>query len=167
MSEPAPLFNSIAAYLRYFRRIHERTVEVVGAIPPHQLEWRPLEGEWSLADIARHIPSIYRMNFSRVMGRPLRYPGHAGTLGRTLPEIVNYLRGTYDEVTAQLAEQPDAILNEQRRLADGHQAPGWLILLANVEHTVHHRSQIATYLKILGVEPPALYGVYAEQLPTE
>lgn len=167
MSEPAPLFNSIAAYLRYFKRIHDRTVEVVGAIPPDKLDWRPLEGEWSLGDIARHIPSIYRMNFTRVLGRPLRYPGHADTFGKTLPEIVDYLRGTYDEVTSQLAEQPDAILNELRPLADGHKAPGWLILLANVEHTVHHRSQIATYLKILGVEPPPLYGIYAEQLPTE
>ena len=107
------------------------------------------------------------MNVRRVMGESLRYPGHAPQLGATLPDILHYLADTYAEVTARLAQQPDTILVEPRPLLSGHTAPGWLILLANLEHTVHHRSQLATYLKLIGVQPPALYGIFAEDLPTE
>lgn len=165
--EHQPLFTSVDAYLRYFKRIHERTQEMVGAIPSDKLDWQPAEGEWSLGDIARHIPSVYRMNFMRVMGEPLRYPGHSEEYGNTLPRILEYLRQTYAELTSRLSEQPDSILTETHPIASGHKAPGWLILLANVEHTIHHRSQIATYLKMIGTAPPQLYGIYAEDLPTE
>lgn len=171
MSQPIeqtpPLFTSIAAYLRYFARIHARTVEVVKALPPAQLDWRLAPGEWSLADIARHIPSVYQMNCRRVAGEPLRYPGHASEFGQTLPEVLAYLDRCYQEATALLAAQPDSILTDRRPLARGHRAPGWLILLANLEHTIHHRSQLAAYLKIIGAEPPPLFGMFAEDLPTE
>jgi hypothetical protein len=34
------------------------------------------------------------------------------------------------------------------------------------EHETHHRSQLCEYLRLLGLEPPPLFGLHAEQLPT-
>jgi uncharacterized damage-inducible protein DinB len=52
------------------------------------------------------------------------------------------------------------------RTLSGATVPAWRILLNGlIEHEVHHRSQLCDYLSAAGVEPPALYGLHAEDLP--
>ncbi len=48
------------------------------------------------------------------------------------------------------------------RLEDAIKA--WRILLAMAEHEVHHRSQLAVYLALMGVEPPQIYGLKIEDI---
>jgi uncharacterized damage-inducible protein DinB len=36
--------------------------------------------------------------------------------------------------------------------------------MAMVEHEIHHRSQIAMYLSLMGVPPPHIYGLGVEDV---
>jgi uncharacterized damage-inducible protein DinB len=36
--------------------------------------------------------------------------------------------------------------------------------MAMIEHEIHHRSQLAVYLSLLGVEPPQIYGLGVEDV---
>jgi uncharacterized damage-inducible protein DinB len=36
--------------------------------------------------------------------------------------------------------------------------------MAMTEHEIHHRSQLAMYLLLLGVKPPHIYGLGVEEL---
>jgi uncharacterized damage-inducible protein DinB len=48
----------------------------------------------------------------------------------------------------------------------GDPFPAWRRVLGGlVEHEVHHRSQLCSYLAALGVEPPPLFGLRVEELP--
>jgi uncharacterized damage-inducible protein DinB len=40
----------------------------------------------------------------------------------------------------------------------------WKWLRAMVEHEIHHRAQIYTYLGILGIPTPPIYGLTSEQV---
>jgi len=40
----------------------------------------------------------------------------------------------------------------------------WRLLLAMVEHEVHHRSQLASYLTLMGVEAPDIFGLGVEDV---
>ena len=40
----------------------------------------------------------------------------------------------------------------------------WKWLRAMIEHEIHHRGQMFTYLRILGVDPGALFGLTSEQV---
>jgi uncharacterized damage-inducible protein DinB len=42
----------------------------------------------------------------------------------------------------------------------------WRLLMAMVEHEIHHRSQLADYLTIMGVDPPQIYGMGVEEVIT-
>ncbi len=158
------MIQSSAAFAEYWQRIHNRTREVVAAIPPDRLDWRPVEGEMSCADIVRHIASARRMNIvSATLGEGL-YPGHDERFGATLPELLHYIDASHAEVSNRLAGLPDAELTEERQSNQSGPYPAWRILMAMVEHEVHHRSQLTTYLTLLGVAPPALYGLHVENL---
>jgi uncharacterized damage-inducible protein DinB len=42
--------------------------------------------------------------------------------------------------------------------------PVWKWLRSMIEHEAHHRGQIYTYLAVLGVPTPPLYGLTAEEV---
>src|SRR5580704_8967452 len=42
-------------FLRYFGKIHQRTMNVVGAIPPGKVDWGFRPDKFTLGDLVRHI----------------------------------------------------------------------------------------------------------------
>ena len=64
-----------------------------------------------------------------------------------------------------LKDLPDAELNQPRPALEGDgQVKIWRWLLAMTEHEIHHRSQLAMCLLLLGVKPPHIYGLGVEDL---
>ena len=65
---------------------------------------------------------------------------------------------------ARNVSQMTAFLSKREDLR-GNSISAWRFLMANVEHEVHHRSQLASYFTWMGAEAPQLYGIYMEELP--
>jgi uncharacterized damage-inducible protein DinB len=61
------------------------------------------------------------------------------------------------------AMSPDHLLRPVE--AFGHKAPAvtWLVMMNN--HAVHHRGQLAAYLRPMGSKVPAIYGMSADEQP--
>lgn len=152
------------AFSAYFARVHERTREVAQAVPPEQIDWRPVPSELTCGELIRHIASAELMNVRAVATGELRYPGHAAEPGTTHAAALAYLDECYAAAQALLqAMEPNRLrLNIPGQWQD---VPGWRRLLGMIEHEIHHRSQLCTYLTLLGCDPPALFGIRVEDLP--
>ncbi len=155
---------SAAAFSEYWQRVHQRTRAMVATIPPDRLDWRPVVGELSCADIARHIASARRMNIVSATLGSGPYPGHDERFGATLDNLLHYLDATNAEISNRLAGLRDEDLAAPRLSNQSGPYPAWNILLAMIEHEVHHRSQLAVYLTLMGIQPPPLYGLHVEDL---
>ena len=59
---------------------------------------------------------------------------------------------------------PDSELFTARPTLNGPLVKAWRLLMAMVEHEIHHRSQLAMYLMLLGVQPPHIYGLGVEDV---
>jgi uncharacterized damage-inducible protein DinB len=158
------MISDVAAFSAYFERVYGRTLEVATAVPPEQIEWRPTTGELTCGDLIRHIASTELMNVRGVATGELRYPGHHAALGATHSEALAYLVECHTAAQALLSE-----LDPQRLLLNipgqWQDVAGWRRLLGMIEHEIHHRSQLCTYLMLLGCVPPALFGIHVEDLP--
>ena len=158
------MLSSVSAFAEYWQRVHTRTREMVAAIPDDRLDWRPAQGEFTCAELARHIASARRMNIvSATLGEGL-YPGHDERFGISRRDLLHYLDASHAEVSNRLAGLRDEDLAAPRLSNQSGPYPAWNILMAMVEHEVHHRGQLALYLTLLGVEPPALFGLHVEEL---
>ena len=158
------MLASVTAFAEYWQRIHTRTREMVAAIPEEGLDWRPADGEFSCAELVRHIASARRMNVvSATLGEGV-YPGHDERFGVSRRDLLHYLDASHAEVSNRLAGMRDDDLTEPRMSNQGRPYPAWNILMAMIEHEVHHRGQLAMYLTLLGVEAPALFGLHVEEL---
>ncbi len=153
------------AFLKQREAIHKRTREITALIPADQMAFRPTKEVLSIGEMLRHLWTSERgmrrialyCDFSYLETRVPR--GLHAVLGRvgSLDEEVEagdreYL-ATRAEVAAFPAEQLDA---ERSHPQLGYRRKVYAILLGINEHQVHHRAQLMTYLRMLGIKIPGI-----------
>ena len=149
--------------IAYVGRVHGRTYEAAECITDNLVEWRPREGEFSFAELVTHIANARLMNAGNIHGEGLHYRGHRVKPGTTRADLLRLLLRSSKKSIAQLA---DSDLERPVSSLTAPEIPAWNRVLGGlIEHEVHHRSQLCEYLRLAGIEPPALYGLHTEDLP--
>jgi uncharacterized damage-inducible protein DinB len=157
------MIRSVDGFIAYFASIRRRTLHFVGVLPAEQMDWAPRAGEFTCGDLVRHLAAGEAMFVGAVVNGRWLYTGHdAGPAD--LAGALAHLASGHAAAMDRLRTLPDAALNEHRPSLDGPSIRAWRLLMAMVEHEVHHRSQLAMYLTLLGVPPPHIYGLGVEDV---
>jgi len=157
--------NDREDFLHYFEQVRERTMRLVRAIPPEKLEWTPREGGFTLGDLARHIATTERYVFAEcACGRPSRYKGCSRELAEGRENVVAFMDRLHGESMEIFRGMSDEDWNKKGTSPEGKPVTAWRMLRAMLEHEAHHRGQIYSYLGILSVPVPSLYGLKEGQL---
>lgn len=162
------MFTGIDAYLNYFEGAHRRTVRDVSALPPEAAQYTPAAGQgenaWGIGEIVRHMAGA-RLYFVRA------YRGEGWYFSDELMDTDSYdswvpcLEQSAKLVIERLSDTPSEWLTRKIQMIDTDRAlSGWRILMMNLEHEVHHRSQIDTYAGLKGWDVPQIYGRSAEEV---
>ena len=157
--------RDLDSFLRYWSRIRGRTTRIIRAIPPEKIDWTYAEGKWTLADLIRHIAALERYMFAEnFLGRPSSYPGCGPELADGYDAVLAYYERMKDETVEILRGLPESRLQEKCKTPGGAELAVWKWMRAMVEHEIHHRAQIYTYLGMLGAATPPLYGLTSEEV---
>jgi uncharacterized damage-inducible protein DinB len=155
--------RDLSLFLDYFGKIHQRTMRVVRCIPPDKVDWSFRPGKFTIGDLARHISTANRYIFAETLqGKPSRYSGCAREWAPTYDEIIALSETLHAESLGIISALPD--LNAKCTTPDGASVTVWKWLRAMTEHEIHHRGQIYTYLALLEVPTPPLFGLTSEQI---
>jgi uncharacterized damage-inducible protein DinB len=160
------MIATVAGFVDYFGGVRRRTREFFSAIPAGHVDWVPRPGEYSCGDIVRHVAAAEAMFVGAVVDGHWRYAGHIRAVAPTLTAALAHLDAGHVEASARLRGLADSALQQTRpSLEPGARAVHtWRLLLAMVEHEVHHRSQLASYLTLMGVEAPDIFGLGVEDV---
>ena len=82
----------------------------------------------------------------------------------SLAAALAHLTESHTQAMSQLCGLAETELDQPRPTLDGPPVKTWRLLMAMVEHEVHHRSQLAVYLSLMGEEPPQIYGLGVEDV---
>jgi uncharacterized damage-inducible protein DinB len=155
----------IEPFLDYYSKIRRRTLRVARAIPRERIDWSYAPGEWTFADLLRHLGALERWMFAEtVAGRPSSYPGCDRELADGYDEIFAFLERTHAESLEIFSRLTPEDLAGPCTTPAGAQLPTWKWLRAMVEHEAHHRGQIYLMLGMLGIDTPPLYGLTSEEV---
>jgi len=160
------MIQSTSDFIKYFDSIRRRTMKYVRVVPADRLAWSPKEGEFTCADIVRHIIMAEKMFVRVAMEGRWNYEGHEVEGEQSLDELIAMLETTHVETIEKLGQFTEQDLNTPRYgpKGDGHPLKAWRWLMAMTEHEIHHRSQLAVYLSLMGVQPPHIFGLGVEDL---
>ena len=157
--------TTIGPFLDYYEKIRQRTLKAIRSIPPEKMDWTYKEGKFTFADLIRHLGSIERYMYAEnARLRPSRYPGHGKNVADGYEDVLAYLDRTHKESMEIFARLSDDDLQRKCKTPVGTEIRVWKWLRAMVEHEIHHRGQIYTYLSMIGESASPLYGLTSEEV---
>lgn len=142
------------------------TKKVIGALATANREYKPDPRSRSAWDLAVHIATTDVWFADSILQGKFDFTGEAPTP----PEMTDptAVVSWYEQHLAGRLARLRAMSTEQLlKPVDffGTTAPAVTLLVAMNNHTVHHRGQLAGYLRAAGSKVPAIYGVSADENP--
>jgi len=139
------------------RAVRESSLKRLRLVPAGRESWRPTPEAMSFADLARHLIDADEWLFRKLEDRTLEpMVGSAGIAGEPTRadylDLLAELEETGRRRSGLIAGLSPAQLAEpifDRRFG-GEVTVWWVIVRGNLDHEVHHRGQIATYLRQAG-----------------
>ena len=157
--------TSIRDFLDYYEKIRRRTLKVIACIPAEKYDWTYRESKFTLADIIRHIAATERYMYAEnAQFKPSRYPGHGKELADGTEGVLAFFNRLHQQSIDIFSRLSDDDLQKKCVTPGGTAITLWKWLRAMVEHEIHHRAQIYTYLGMLGTTTPPVYGMTSEEV---
>jgi uncharacterized damage-inducible protein DinB len=156
---------------------HEVTLtrKVLARIPEDQFAYKPHESATALGQLASHLVELYGwgigvMKADSIDLAPVDGPKHEPYSAQSSAELLAKFEENAAAFQATLAEATD----------DAQWFAPWSLLMAGevrmsmpriacirgmiFNHAIHHRAQIAVYLRMLNIPVPAIYGPSGDEM---
>ncbi|WP_024771069.1 DinB family protein [Aquimarina macrocephali] len=157
--------NDIHSFLTYYSRIKDRTRRLFECIPTEKIEWTTSKGKFTIGDIIRHLALTERfMYVENVQLRPSLYTGCGESYAKGYQNTINLYNELHLESTEILSQLKPEDLHEKCETPGGHKITIWKLLRAMVEHEIHHRGVLYTYLALLDIKTPPIFGLTSEEV---
>lgn len=163
MNPAQPLIAELAHEAATTRRLLER-------IPDDRLDFKPHPKSMSLGDLAVHLTEIVRwgtvtMETEEFSIDPAAYQPEKAASAADLAARLDAAAAAFKEALG--AASASSFLAPWRLVSGGHVAfelPRAAVLRSMIfNHLVHHRGQLAVYLRLLDVPVPSIYGPSADE----
>ena len=157
--------QSLQTFLDYYTKIKKRTQRLFPHIPADKIEWTYQEGKFTFGDLLRHLANIERYMYAEtVQGKPSRYQGCGPEYASGYDQVIDYYNQMHQQSMAIFAQLSPEALQQKSITPAGTPITTWKWLRAMVEHEVHHRGQLYTYLGLLNITTPPIYGLTSEEV---
>ena len=155
--------KELAPFLDYFEKMRGRTLRVAAVIPEEDFETSPIGKGFTFGDLLRHLVGIEReMYAENAAGRTSTYSGHEAVRGKAA--TMEHVARMHAEAMEIFRSIGDEGMLRPCTTPGGATMATWKWLRLMLEHEAHHRGQLYTYLQILGIPAPPLYGLTSEEV---
>jgi uncharacterized damage-inducible protein DinB len=163
----SPNESEIAAkfYIADLENEVQTTIRIFQAMPNENLDYRPDEKSRTALELARHIALDDPWMLDAVTkGEFAPIPDQTNACGLMTPAdcAKSYKEAMPVAIERVKSVSADALVKEID-LMGLFKMPGIGFLSLAVRHSVHHRGQLATYLRAMGGQVPQIYGPSADE----
>jgi uncharacterized damage-inducible protein DinB len=148
----------------------QTTRRLLERVPQDRLGWKPHDKARTLGELAMHVASVPGGVAQLASTSPAQAPQFIDPVPASTAELIPALDRSIAQAKAALGGMDDATVTATWRLMNGDRelfAIPRVAFLRSVmlNHWYHHRGQLSTYLRQLGVPIPSIYGPSADENP--
>jgi uncharacterized damage-inducible protein DinB len=148
----------------------QTTKRVLERVPGDKLTWRPHEKAMSLGQLSLHVATLPGNVAEIARQSPFPVPEFNQPSATSAAELIPALEDSVAKAQTILRAMDDETLGSTWRLMDGDREAmalpvGAILRSIMLNHWYHHRGQLSTYLRALGVPLPSIYGPSADENP--
>lgn len=148
-----------ALFLPVLEREHRTTRSVIEAIPASKWDYRPDANARSAVELAWHIVAAEKRFLEGVGNGEFNFnPIHRPDSLQTSAAIGEWYGEMFQAAVARLQQLTPEQLAKVLDFRGMFQVPAVVFLQTTLNHSIHHRGQLSTYLRPMGAKVPAIYG---------
>jgi uncharacterized damage-inducible protein DinB len=135
------------------------TKSLLEAIPTGRGDYRPDEKAKSAMELAWHIAAAQHRFLSGVAAGGFDFtPNHKPETFQTGADIAGWYAERFSKNAAAISAMSGEQLAKVLDFRGMFQFPAVAFLTFHMNHEIHHRGQLSTYLRPMGGKVPAIYG---------
>lgn len=138
---------------------HRATRAVIEAIPNMNRDYRPDAHSKTALELAWHIVAAEHRFYSGIVAGAFDFsPIHRPEDIQTGPQIGQWFGESFAKTSSEIAALSGGQLTKIIDFRGLFQMPAVAYLNFSLNHSIHHRGQLSTYLRAMGGRVPAIYG---------
>ncbi len=146
-------------FLPVYTAEHPVTKAVITAIPPDKADYRPDSIVRSAIDLAWHIVVAEDRFMNAVASGGFTFDNSSRPEAiRTPADVVAWYSERFAASIERLKTTPADRLIVPIDFRGLFTFPAVVFLQSGISHSIHHRGQLSTYLRPMGVKVPSIYG---------
>ena len=140
-------------------REHHTTKAVLEALPTSKWDYRPDTNSRTALDLAWHIAAAEKRFLEGVVNGQFNFdPIHRPESVQSSAAIAHWYDEMFQSVFARLQNLSGEQLIRSVDFRGMFQQPAISYCLLALNHSIHHRGQLSTYLRPCGAKVPSIYG---------
>jgi uncharacterized damage-inducible protein DinB len=159
------------AFIAELKHEAKSTERILERVPEGKFDWKPHEKSMTLGRLASHVAELPAfLNSILTMDEFDFAKGHyKASHPKTPEELIEVFHQKLDEVVQTLQGTSDEKMQASFTLRSGDHVIASLPRMVAVRsmalnHIIHHRGQIAVYLRLLDIPVPGMYGPSADEM---
>lgn len=159
------------AFIAELKHEAASTKRILERVPEDKFGWKPHEKSMTLGRLASHVAELPEFLNSILTIDDFDFAkGHyKASHAKTPEELMNIFQQKLDEVVLTLENTSDEKMQANFTLGSGGHVIATVPRMVAVRsmamnHLIHHRGQIAVYLRLLDIPVPGLYGPSADEM---
>jgi uncharacterized damage-inducible protein DinB len=143
------------------------TCKVLAAVPDGRRTYRPDDKSRTAWELAAHIATSDIWFLQGMLDASFEWDPEAAAKAEsqfaTVEEVVEYYRTEFPKKLNEVRAMPAEKLTTPVDFFGMFKLPSVSYLGLGNNHSVHHRGQLAAYLRAMGSKVPAIYGMSADE----
>jgi uncharacterized damage-inducible protein DinB len=154
-------------YTRLMESEFPSTVKVLAAVKDDNKDYKPDAKSRTAWELATHIATSDIWFLDSIINGAFQFDPDAAKQAesqfKSVNDVVEFYKKTFPEKLQQLRNMPAESMTRVVDFFGFRQAPAVIFLGMANNHGIHHRGQLASYLRAHGSKVPAIYGGSADE----
>lgn len=142
--------SRLSGFISSWLSHRQALLELLKVVDDEQISFRPWEKGMSLSELSIHIAGATSM-FVNTVKQGVFTPPSGKKEVTTVKELIEFVEAETEYAKQEL----EALTEEQLKSIipfSGMDLPGMVILELAKDHEIHHKGQLFTYVRLLGIE---------------
>ncbi len=150
-------------YLKYWQIVRLMTIKLLDEFPADSFDYRPAPEIMTVSQIFKHVLQVEVYIREGFLTKEWKDPETISSNMFEKEMLKDRLKLENEKTVKLLAELPEGYFLKKRETPFGN-LTGELIIMVAIDEEIHHRGNLYTYLRCLGITPPQMIQKYVEIL---
>jgi uncharacterized damage-inducible protein DinB len=142
--------NELNNYIAGWMSHRKALLELINTLGSDNLHYRPWDGAMTLSELVLHISTSTTM-FANTVKQGVFVPPTTPKTPETIEELKQIVKSETDQTNSILESITGEQLDQLVEFA-GMKMPGMAMLETAKDHEIHHKGQVFTYARLIGIE---------------